>query len=124
MIMATETKTKKQRSFSFKKRNPEQPEENSAKTAEAESGERKYPPNPDTEKFRNAINDAGRAAAYAAEAVVPNTARNRQALVRKTRQDMTRDAVADIIGSGKYKLPNRPQNHTEHAQRKDAAELS
>lgn len=97
-----------------------------ARKASAEEGQGelkidKYPRNPQTEAFRGAVTEAGRLAAYAAEALVPSTERNRPAEVARVRRDLARDAVAEIIGSGKHKLPDRSRSHTEHAQRKGAA---
>jgi hypothetical protein len=85
--------------------------------------DKKYPPNPETEAFRSAVSEAGRLAAYAAEALVPGTERNRPAVVARVRRDLAADAVAEIIGSGKHKLPDRAKSYTEHAQRKDAVAL-
>ena len=83
--------------------------------------DKKYPPNPDTEAFRDAVSEAGRLAAYAAETLVPSGERDRPAAVARVRRDLARDAVAEIIGSGKHRLPDRKRSHTEHAQRKEAA---
>lgn len=86
--------------------------------------DKKYPANPETEAFRNAVGEAGRLAAYAAEALVPGTTKNRAAEVSRVRRDLARDAVAEIIGSGKHRLPDRAKSHVEHAERKGAAALA
>ena len=86
--------------------------------------DKKYPANPETEAFRGAVTEAGRLATYAAEALVPSGERNRPAEVARVRRDLARDAVAEIIGSGKHRLPDRSKSHTEHAQRKEAAAIS
>jgi hypothetical protein len=91
---------------------------------QGEAAERKFAPNPETEAFRGAINDAGRMAAYAAEAIVPKTARNRKAEVARARKDLSRDALAEIIGSGKHTLPDRPKSHLEHAAKDGELQLS
>jgi hypothetical protein len=120
--MSTEAKTSKRRSGG----NAKHPhtEGNRHPTHSEEKVERKHQANPETEGFRGAIAEAGRLAAYAAEAIVPNTARNRQAEVAKVRRNLACDAVAEIIGSGKHRLPDRARTHVEHASRKDGIELS
>ena len=100
------------------------PESHARKASVEGQGElkidKKYPRNPETEAFRDAVTEAGRLAAYAAETLVPSGERNRPAEVARVRRVLARDAVAEIIGSGKHKLPDRQRSHTEHAQRKDA----
>ena len=101
------------------------PEPHARKASAEGQGEltldRKYPRNPETEAFREAVTDAGHLAAYAAESLVPSGEHNRPAEVARVRRDLAPDAVAEIIGSGKHKLPDRQRSHTEHARRKEAA---
>ena len=112
--MTTETKPKK--SYFSRKKNEKQPDEKpAAAEAEAQPQERKYEPNPATAEARELINETGRAAAYAAEALVPNNARNRGGQVAKVRRELQTDAVGDLIAQGKIKLPERPA--ASHAAR-------
>ena len=122
--MTTETKPKK--SY-FSRKKPEKPQKEKPATAEAQAQpqERKYEPNPATEEVRELINETGRAAAYAAQALVPNDARNRPGQVAKVRAELQRDAVGDLIAQGRIKLPERPAaSHAERSSRQEQLELS
>jgi hypothetical protein len=116
-VMTTETKPKK--SYFSRKKHEQQPEEKpAAAEAEAKPQERKYEPNPATAEAREYINETGRAAAYAAEALVPNNARNRDGQVAKVRRELQTDAVGDLIAKGKIKLPERSAaSHAARARR-------
>jgi hypothetical protein len=128
MTKQTETKTPRASKRSADKSHDHDAAKPRARKATAEGqGEltldKRYPPNKETEAFRGAVAEAGRLAAYAAEALVPSGQRNRSAEVSRVRRDLARDAVAEIIGSGKHKLPDRQRSHAEHAQRKGAAAI-
>jgi hypothetical protein len=116
-VMTTETKPKKSY-FSRKKNEPQQNDTPAATETKATPEERKHEPNPATVEARERIYETGRAAAYAAEALVPNNARNREGQIAKVRHELQRDAVGDLIAKGKIRLPDRPAaSHSARAMR-------